>query len=302
MKTAWYGRDTELSIRMFLVMFLLFVVYLFFIGALFAIGLDFVTLAIFAAIMLGAQYFFSDKLVLWSMGAKEVSVQEAPRLHAMVERLVALADLPKPRIAVVRTSMPNAFATGRNPKNAVVAVTTGLMDRLDDSEVEAVIAHELSHVKNRDVLVITLASFFATIAYFVMRSAMFQGMFGGVGGRRREGGASAIVLIYVVSIAVWLISFFLIRALSRYREYAADRGSAIITGAPSHLASALVKISGTMQRIPQRDLREAEGMNAFFIVPAISGQSFLEIFSTHPSVQKRLERLKRMEQQMEMPS
>ncbi|MCL5962014.1 MAG: zinc metalloprotease HtpX [Chloroflexi bacterium] len=298
MRRAWYGRDTGLTIRMFVVMFLLFVLYLFFITALYAAGMDFVGIAIIAAIFLGVQYFFSDKLVLWSMGAREVSVQDAPQLHALVERLVALIDLPKPRIAIVDTSMPNAFATGRSPQSSVIAVTTGLTERLDEPEVEAVIAHELTHVKNRDVMVITLASFFATIAYFVMRSAMFRGMFGGYGGRRRNGGGS-ILLVYVVSIAVWLISFFLIRALSRYREYAADRGSAVITGAPSHLASALLKISGTMQRIPQKDLREAEGMNAFFIVPAITGQSVLEVFSTHPSLEHRLERLKRMEQEME---
>ena len=286
---------------MFLVSFLLFVVYLVFIGVLWAAGLDFFSIAIFAAIILAVQFFFSDKLVLWSMGAREVSVQEAPRLHALVERLVAMADLPKPKIAVVNTSMPNAFATGRGPQSSVIAVTTGLMERLEEPEIEAVLAHELTHIKNRDVLVVTIASFFATIAYFVMRSAMFRGMYGGFGGRRREG-AGAVLLVYVVSILVWLISFFLIRALSRYREYAADRGSAIVTGAPSHLASALLKISGTMQRIPQRDLREVEGMNAFFIVPAITGQSFLELFSTHPALEKRIERLKRMEQEMEAMS
>lgn len=301
-RRPWYGRDTELSIRMFLVSFLLFVVYLLFIGVLFAAGLDFVSIAVLAAVVLGVQFFFSDKLVLWSMGAKEVSPQEAPRLHALVERMAALADLPKPRIALVSTSMPNAFATGRSPQSAVIAVTTGLLDRLDEPEIEAVIAHELTHVKNRDVMVITIASFFATIAYFVMRSAMFRGMFGGFGDRRREGGASAVVLIYVVSVVVWLVSFFLIRALSRYREYAADRGSAIITGAPSNLAAALLKISGTMQRIPKRDLREAEGMNAFFIMPAVTGESFLELFSTHPSLEKRIERLKRIQQEMEAMS
>ncbi|MBI4317711.1 MAG: zinc metalloprotease HtpX [Chloroflexi bacterium] len=281
---------------MFIVMFLLAVVYLFFILALWAAGLDFFSLAVIAGIVLIGQYFLSDKLVLWSMGAREVTSAEAPGLHGLVERLVAMADLPKPRIAIVNTSVPNAFATGRNPKNSVVAVTTGLLDRLDTPEIEAVLAHELSHVRNRDVMVITLASFFATIAQFIMRSAMF----GGFSYRGRRGrGAESIILIYIVSIVVWLISFFLIRALSRYRELVADRGSAILTGAPSHMASALLKISGAMQRIPQQDLREVEGMNAFFVVPALRGASLMELFSTHPSLETRLERLKNMQQEME---
>ena len=298
MKRKWYGGSTELSVRMFVVMFLLAVVYLFFLTVLWSVGLDFFSLALIAAVMLLAQYFLSDKLVLWSMGAKEVSAVEAPQLHGMVERLAAMADLPKPRIAIVQTSVPNAFATGRNPKNSVVAVTTGLLDSLDTQEIEAVLAHELSHVRNRDVMVITMASFFATIAQFIMRSAMF----GGYGRGRRERGGDNLAIIYLVSIVVWLISFFLIRALSRYRELAADRGSAIITGAPSNLASALLKISGVMQRIPQQDLRQVEGMNAFFILPAVRGQSIMELLSTHPSLETRLERLKRMQQEMESAS
>ncbi|MBI2865308.1 MAG: zinc metalloprotease HtpX [Chloroflexi bacterium] len=299
MRRTWHGRDTQLSIRMFVVMFLLAAVYLFFMAVLFAVGLDFLTLAIVAAVLLGVQYFFSDKLVLWSMGAKEVGPEQAPQLHSMVERLVTLADLPKPRVAIVDTSVPNAFATGRNPKNAVVAVTSGLLNRLNTSELEAVLAHELSHVKNRDVMVITLASFFGTIAQFIMRSALFSGMYGGHRGRRDRDGGQALIIIYVVSIVVWILSFLLIRALSRYREFAADRGAAVITGAPSNLASALLKISGVLQRVPERDLREVEGMNAFFILPAIKGSWLMELLSTHPSLEKRLDRLRKMQMEME---
>ncbi len=300
MRRQWYGRDTELTVRMFLVMFLLAALYLFFITFLWSAGLDFFSLAIIAGLLLLVQYFFSDKIALWSVGAREVSAVEAPDLHAMVERLVAMADLPKPKIAIVDSNVPNAFATGRNAKNSVIAVTTSLLNRLDPPEVEAVLAHELTHVRNRDVMVITLASFFATVANFVMRSAMFSGMYGGFGRRRdRDGGGNAVIIVWIVSLLVWLTSFLLIRALSRYREFAADRGSAIITGTPSMLASALVKISNTMQRVPQQDLREVQGMNAFFIVPALTGASIMELFSTHPPIEARLERLKKMEQQME---
>ncbi|MDO8670853.1 MAG: zinc metalloprotease HtpX [Dehalococcoidia bacterium] len=294
MRRKWYGRDTGLAVRMFIVMFLLAAVYLFFLTAMWAAGLDFFAIGVIAAILLGAQYFLSDKLVLWSMGAHVVDSTQAPHLHAMVERLAAMADLPKPKIAMVDTDIPNAFATGRSPKHAVIAVTTGLLDRLDQPEVEAVLAHELTHVRNRDVAVITIASFFATVAQFILRFSMF----GSFRGRRGRDGQS-VVVVYLVSLLVWIVSFFLIRALSRYREYAADRGSAIITGAPAHLEAALVKISGTMQRIPQQDLRKVDGMNAFFIVPALKGSSFMELFSTHPSMEKRLARLKRMQQEME---
>ncbi len=299
MRRKWYGRDTELTIRMFLVMFLLAVLYLLFITVLWAAGLDFVSLAIIAGVLIGVQFFFSDKIALWSVGAREVSPAEAPELHAMIERLAAMVDLPKPKVAIVDSNVPNAFATGRSQNNSVIAVTTSLLNRLDPSEVEAVLAHELTHVRNRDVMVITLASFFATVANFITRSLMFSSMYGGYDRRREREGGGGILLVWMVSIIVWLVSFFLIRALSRYREYAADRGSAIITGAPSQLASALVKISGTMQRIPQRDLRDVEGMNAFFIVPAIRGASIMELLSTHPSLEHRLERLKKMEQEME---
>ncbi len=298
MRRKWYGRDTELSVRMFITMFLLAAVYLGFLAVLWQSGLDFVSLAVIAALLLGVQYYFSDKMVLWTMGARIVPPNEAPELHGIVERLVALADLPKPKVAIVNSDMPNAFATGRNPQNAVVAVTTGLMRRLDRPELEAVIAHELTHIKNLDVMVITIASFLSTVAFFIMRTFAFHGAYGGYGRRRdREGGS--VILVYIAALAVWVISFFLIRALSRYREFAADRGSAIITGAPSQLSSALLKISGSMQRIPGRDLREVEAMNAFFIVPALSKSSLMEIFSTHPSLENRIARLTRMQQEME---
>jgi heat shock protein HtpX len=292
----WYGRDTGLTVRMYLTMFLLALVYLAFIAILFYFGVSATFIFILAAILLGIQYFFSDKMVLWIMRAKIVSEAEAPQLHTMVGRLCALSDLPKPKIAVVESSVPNAFATGRNPRNAVVAVTTGIMRTLNKEELEGVLAHELSHIKNRDVMVMTIASFISTVAFYLMRMFMYSAMFGG--GDRRERNGGGLIIIYIASAIVWVISFFLIRALSRYREFAADRGSAIITGRPSHLISALLKISGQMQRVPQRDLRAVEGMNQFFIVPAISGSSLLELFSTHPSIEKRIARLEAMERSM----
>ncbi|GAF26420.1 Zn-dependent protease with chaperone function [Moorella thermoacetica Y72] len=291
------GSDAGLTARMFLTMFLLAALYLFFLAVLWQAGVSYTGIIIFVAIMLGVQYYFSDRMVLWSMGAKEVSPREAPELHALVERLAALADLPKPRVAIVPTPMPNAFATGRNPANAVVAVTTGLMERLTPSELEAVLGHELTHVKNRDMTVLTLASFFATVASFIVQNFFYWG--GAFGGGRDRDERNNIMLVYLVSLVVWLVSYFLIRALSRYREFAADRGSAILTGSPGQLASALVKISGSMARIPTRDLRQAEAFNAFFIIPALNGNSIMELFSTHPSLERRLAYLRRLEQEME---
>lgn len=290
----WYGRDTGLTLRMFLVMFLLAALYLGFLAVLWAAGVDALWIIIIAGGLLFVQYYFSDRIVLLAMGAHEVSPEQAPALHAMVERLCALMALPKPRLAIAQTDVPNAFATGRNPKAAVVCCTTGLLDRLSAPELEAVLAHELTHIKNRDVLVITLASFFATVAQFILRMAVWGGL-----GSRRDRNAGGIILVYLASLLVWIISFFLIRALSRYRELAADRGAAIITGAPSQLASALVRINGAMGRIPQRDLRQVEALNAFFIIPAISGDALSELFSTHPSLERRLEQLRRLQQQME---
>jgi len=246
------------------------------------------------------QYFTSDKIALAASGAKIVTPERAPELHAMVERLCAMADLPKPRVAIIPTDVPNAFATGRSPKHAAVAVTEGLWRRLEPQEIEGVLAHELSHVANRDVLVMTLASFFAMLAALLTRVGLYGGMFGG-GGRNRDGGAPIWLIIFVVSILTYVISFVLIRTISRYREFAADRGSALITGAPEQLMSALQKIASDITRIPQRDLREVEGMNAFFIIPTTVKSSLGELFATHPPLEKRLARLAAIAQEMGRP-
>jgi heat shock protein HtpX len=288
-----WQRDRGLAARMFLTMFLLGVVYITFIAVLAYVGFGVVPIMLFAGVMLFAQYYFSDKMVLMSTGARVVSESEAPQLHDIVSRLCIEADLPKPRVAIVESSVPNAFATGRSPKRAVVAVTTSLMQKLNQNELTAVLAHELTHVKNRDVMVLTIASFFSTIAFFLVRYLLLFG-----GGNRRGGGQ--IMLAWIASIAVWIVSSLLIRALSRYREFAADRGAAVITGHPSHLVSALQKISGVMGRVPTEDLRKAEGMNAFYIIPAISGRSVMALFSTHPSLEKRVAALEKISRQMEI--
>jgi heat shock protein HtpX len=288
-----WQRDRGLAARMFLTMFMLGAVYITFIAVLSYLRFPTVSIMLFAGIMLFAQYYFSDKMVLMSTGARVVSESEAPQLHDIVSRLCIEADLPKPRVAIVESRVPNAFATGRSPKRAVVAVTTSLMQKLNQNELTAVLAHELTHVKNRDVMVLTIASFFSTIAFFLVRYLIFFG-----GGNRREGGQ--IMLAWIASIAVWIVSSLLIRALSRYREFAADRGAAVITGHPSHLVSALQKISGAMGRVPTEDLRKAEGMNAFYIIPAISGSSIMALFSTHPSLEKRVTALEKISRQMEM--
>ncbi len=246
------------------------------------------------------QYFTSDKLALASSGAKVVSAEEAPELHAMVERLCALADLPKPKLAIIDTDVPNAFATGRSPKHAAVAVTRGLWERLEPREVEGVIAHELSHVGNRDVLVMTLASFFAMLAGVLVRFGMYGGLLGG--GRNRDSNGPPIwLIVLVVSIVTYAISFVLIRALSRYREFAADRGAALITGAPENLMSALQKITGEMARIPQRDLRQVASMNAFFIVPTNIRSRAAGLLQTHPPTEKRLAALAEIAREMGRP-
>jgi heat shock protein HtpX len=246
------------------------------------------------------QYYTSDKLALRASGAKVVSRDEAPELHEMVERLCAMADLPKPKVAVVDTDVPNAFATGRSPKHAAVAVTTGLWRRLEPREIEGVLAHELSHVANRDVLVMTIASFFAMLAALLTRFGLYGGMFGG--GRDRDSNGPPIwLIVFVVSIVTYFLSYLLIRTISRYREYAADRGAALITGAPEHLMSALQKIASQMSLIPQRDLRQVEGMNAFFIVPTNVKSAAAELFMTHPPLEKRLARLAEIAREMGKP-
>jgi heat shock protein HtpX len=297
MRRRWYGRDRGLTMRMGLTMFLLGLVYVGFIAALIAAGVGAVLILVIAAGFALVQLFFSDKLALASMGARVTTPEEAPELHATIERLCQLSDLPKPRVAVARTDLPNAFAAGRSPKAATVCVTTGLMERLEPQELEGVLAHELSHIANRDVVVMTIASFLATVAGLLIRWGIYAGQFGG----RRNGNAFAMfAVVLLVSVAVYVISFLLLRALSRHREYAADRGGAIMTGAPSQLASALAKITGEMGRIPTRDLRAAEGLNAFFIVPAVArGFSLSSIFHTHPPTELRIERLLAMQAEME---
>lgn len=286
------GTDWGLNVRMVLTLFLLACVYLAFMGALWYFGVNAGYIIVIAAVMLIAQYYWSDKLILLSLGAQEVTEQQAPQLHDMVGRLAAMTGMPKPRVAIIDSPVPNAMATGRSPQHSLVAVTTGILQVLSPEEMEAVLAHEMSHVIHRDMRVMAMASFFATVASFIVQT----GMYGGWGGRRdsRDSGNS-FALIFLVSIVVWAVSFVLIRTLSRYREYSADRGSAIITGQPSQLASALVKISGRMERIPDQDLRQVAAGNTLMIFPAISRGSISEIFSTHPSLEHRLAKLREME-------
>ncbi|WP_255192887.1 zinc metalloprotease HtpX [Natronobeatus ordinarius] len=286
--------DWGLRFRMFVTMFLLFVLYIVFASVITAYvgGGPSLFIVLFASFSL-VQYYFSDTLTLKSMGAKTVSAEEYPQLHASVERLSQQADLPKPKVAVIDSQVPNAFATGRNQKNAAVAVTVGLMRTLNREELDGVIAHELAHVKNRDMMVMTIASFLSTIAFMMVR---WGAIFGGGRGRGGRGGGGIAVAI-LVSLLVWIISYLLIRALSRYREYAADRGAAAITGNPSALASALMKISGEVDKVPDRDLREEAEMNAFFIIPLKSGVVG-KLFSTHPPTEKRIEQLRSLEREM----
>src|SRR5581483_11312303 len=271
MKRRSYGRDTGLTLRMLFTSGLLGLLYVIFAAVLISVlHVGVAPMIVIVLVIAFVQYYTSDKLALAASGAKVVSREEAPQLHDMVERLCAMADLPKPRVAIMNTPVPNAFATGRSPKHAAVCVTTGLWDRLEPKEVEGVLAHELSHVANRDVLVMTVASFFAMLAAMLTRFGLYAGMWGGFGGggNRNNNNGPVWLIVFAVSIVVYLLSYILIRTISRYREYAADRGSAVITGAPEYLMSALQKISSQMTLIPQRDLRQVEGMNAFFIVPA----------------------------------
>ncbi len=293
-----FGRDTGLQVRMVTTLFLLGLVYALLIGVLFAAGASGVLILIVAGGLLAVQFFASDKLALRSMGAHEVSPQEAPQLHALIERLCVQADLPKPRIYVMNTSMPNAFAMGRSQKNAAVCATTGILELLSPSELEGVMAHELTHIINRDVMVMTLAGFFASLASMIVQFGFFfGGGFGGGDGDDDDG--PGIMAIILVSLVVYIVSFFLMQALSRYREYAADRGSAVITGRPSALSSALLKISGTMERIPQTDLRAHAEMNAFYIFPASAKNSLFNLFATHPPIEKRIAALSRLEAQLQ---
>src|SRR5437588_4139082 len=286
MQRRSFGRDRGLSLRMLFTSGLLGLLYVIFALVLFyALHAGLVLMLVIVIGIAFFQYHPSDKLALAASGAKIVSAEEAPELHAMVERLCAMADLPKPRVAVVNTDVPNAFATGRNPKHAAIAVTQGLWQRLDPQEVESVLAHELSHVANRDVLVMTVASFFAMLAAMLTRFGLYAGMFGGFGGGNRDNNNNQVpvwLIVIVVSFVTYIVSWVLIRTISRYREYAADRGSALITGAPEYLMSALQKISSQITLIPQRDLREVAGMNAFFIIPTNVKQVTAELLMDHP--------------------
>jgi heat shock protein HtpX len=285
---------------MLFTLFLLGLLYVAFIAALAVAGAGAVTMVVVIAGLSLAQLFFSDKLALAAMGAKEVSPEQAPGLHAMIERLCIQADLPKPRIAVADTQVPNAFATGRSQKAATVCCTTGIMNTLSPSELEGVMAHELTHVKNRDVLIMTIASFFASVAALMLQFGFLFGG-GGMGGGDDDDGAPAYIVVLLASLVVYVVSFFLMLALSRYREFGADRGAAIITGRPSALASALVKISGAMETVPTQDLRQAERMNAFFIVPASVKGSIKGLFATHPPIEKRIAALEKLEEQIQRP-
>jgi heat shock protein HtpX len=304
MKRKAYGRDAGLSLRMLLTSTLLGLLYVVFALVLFYVFNAGLILMLVIVIGLAVfQYYTSDKLALKASGAKIVTPEEAPKLHAMIERLAAMADLQKPRVAFVDTPVPNAFATGRNQKHAVVAVTRGLWERLDEKEIEGVLAHELTHIANRDVLVMTVASFFAMLAAMLTRFGFYAGMFGGFGGNRDNNNNSVPIwlIVIVVSFVTYALSWILIRTISRYREYAADRGSALITGAPEYLMSALQKISSQMTLIPQQDLRQVEGMNAFFIIPARAKEGMSELFMDHPPLAKRLAALERIAQEMGRP-
>jgi heat shock protein HtpX len=296
-KRSSFGRDSGLQARMVLTMFLLGLLYVALVGALLATSTSALLIVIIAVGLFGVQIVGSDKIALATLGAHEVSASDEPELHSIIERLCIQADLPKPRIAVIEARMPNACALGRSQKAATICATRGLLSLgLEPAELEGVLAHEITHVINRDVMVMTIASFFATIAALIIRFAFFFGAFGGGG---RDEGAEAIEVVILVSVVVYAISFVLLRALSRYREFAADRGSAILTGRPSALASALIKISGTMERIPRNDLRTAEGMSAFFIIPARAKNSLMNVFADHPPLEKRLAALQRLEAQLQ---
>ena len=288
MDTRWKA-DSGLNARMVSSFVILGILYIIFLGILHYLGVGYIPLAIIASAMILAQWYFSDKIVLWSSGATIVSKEQYPRLHEIVERLSADNGIPKPKVAIVNSTVPNAFATGKSPKSSLVAVTSGILDLLDDDELEAVIGHELSHVRSRDVLVLTLASVFSMVAWYLVQF----GFFGGLQGRgRNSSGGTAIVIL--VALITWVVSFLIIRAISRYREYSADRSGAIMTGKPDKLASALLKISGKMGNIPTKELENVQKLNAFFIIPALSGSSIANLFSTHPPVEKRVQKLREM--------
>jgi heat shock protein HtpX len=295
-RSSTFGKDTGLQIRMTVVFFLLGLLYVGLVGALFASGANGITIAVIAGGLAAVQLFGGDKLALRAMGGREVTPAEAPELHAMIERLCIQADLPKPKVAVADTAMPNAFALGRGPKSATVCATTGIMELLSPAELEGVMAHELTHIGNRDVLVMTLAGFFATIAAYIVQ---FGFLFGGGGGYGDDDDNPSAFVLILVSLVVYIVSFFLMQALSRYREFAADRGAALITGRPSALSSALMRISSGMHRIPQRDLRASSELSAFYFFPPGVGKAVGGLFATHPPMEKRIAALERLEMQLQ---
>lgn len=289
-----YASDPGLTARMTGTMFLLGLLYVVFIAVLIGLGFNSAFVLILAVGLLFAQWFFSDSVALHSMGAREVTAEQAPQLHGIIDRLCAMADMPKPRVAIADVDMPNAFATGRSPNRSVVCVTTGILRRLDEEELEGVLSHELSHVAHRDVLVMTIASVAGVAAGFLTRMAMWGGL-----GRRDQNTALMGLAVLAVSVLVYAVSFVLTRMLSRYRELSADRAGALLTGKPSALATALQKVSGDMAAIPTRDLRQAEPFNAFFFAPALAGgKSLAALFATHPPLEKRLEQLARISTQL----
>src|SRR5580704_6081446 len=288
-----FGKDTGLQARMLLTLFLLGLLYVVFVGVLFAAGAGAGIIVAVALVLLLLEFFASDKSAMSTMGVREDCPADEPELHAIIERLCVQADLPKPRVCVMETSMPNAFAMGRSRKSTTVCATRGILDMLEPAELEGVMAHELTHVINRDVMVMTLASFFASLASLILQFSFF---FGGGGDSEEE---QDVFIVVIASILVYALSFVLLRALSRYREFAADRGGAVLTGRPSALSSALLKISGTMERVPSQDLRAAEGMSAFFILPARTKQSLMNIFADHPPLEQRLAALERLESQLQ---
>ena len=309
MSKSKFPADRGLTARMLSTVFLLGLLYALFIVVLVEVHVALGFILVIGFGILFVQYFFSDKIALYSMGGKIVSREQAPQLHGIVDRLVAMADMPKPTVAIAQSDIPNAFATGRNQTHAVVCVTTGLMRRLDEKEVEAVLAHELSHVAHRDVAVMTIASFLGILAGLLTRVLYLSGLFGGFGNNRsnnnNNGGGNlflAEMVMLVFAAVVYMISFILIRTLSRYRELAADRSGAILIGQPQVLASALQKVSGEMARIPTRDLRAAEHFNAFYFAPALApGVSLSSLFSTHPSLERRLAELAKLDAEMRRP-
>ena len=296
MTNSWRNRDPGITIRIIACLSVLAILYIVFITVLAYLGLGYLPIMLISAALILSQWYFSDRIVLWSTGAKIVTKDQYSNLHTLVEQIASANKLPKPKIAVMNSQIPNAFATGKGHRNSVVAVTTGLLSLLEYDELEGVLAHELTHIKNRDVLVITLASLFSTIAWQIMQFSFFGSMYGA--GRDRNNGGAMLIII-AVSFVTWIVSFLIIRAISRYREFSADRGAAQMTRKPKSLANALLKISGNMNRAPVREIRHLEGYNAFFIIPAISRGSLFNLFSTHPPVEKRIQKLLDMERSME---